>query len=108
MAEEPQPLSIHEGAADPHAPTSTAEGRKAAAALSALDASDTASSTPKEQVDGKALDKAMKGLSVKDKAGADADASKKKNVKIEGADVTLLVGLTYGLWGGMEGCSGYV
>lgn len=87
---EPQPNDVHEGAAEPHAPTSTAEDRKAAAALSALDAQDGGDNGAKKEVDGKALDKAMKGLSVKDKAATDAD-NKKKNVKIDAADVTLLV-----------------
>jgi hypothetical protein len=82
---EPQPSEVHEGAADPHAPTSTAQDRKAAAALSALDALDGENGAKKE-VDGKALDKAMQGLSVTDKKEGE-----KKNVKIEPSDVTLLV-----------------
>ncbi|KAI8937751.1 hypothetical protein NX059_005451 [Plenodomus lindquistii] len=81
---EPQPSDVHEGAADPHAPTGTADDRKAAAALSTLDAQDDTG--VKKEVDGKALDKAMKGLNVKGGKGED-----KKNVKIEAADVTLLV-----------------
>ncbi|KNG47312.1 hypothetical protein DDE82_000910 [Stemphylium lycopersici] len=82
---EPQPAEVHEGAADPHAPTSTAEDRKAAAALSALDALESENGAKKE-VDGKALDKAMKGLNVKDSKDGE-----KKSVKVEAADVTLLV-----------------
>jgi hypothetical protein len=82
---EPQPSEVHEGAADPHAPTSTAEDRKAASALSTLDAQEGENGAQKE-VDGKALDKAMKGLSVNDKKEGE-----KKNVKIEASDVTLLV-----------------
>ncbi|KAH7079177.1 hypothetical protein BKA63DRAFT_601374 [Paraphoma chrysanthemicola] len=82
---EPQPSDVHEGAADPHAPTSTAEDRKAAAALSTLDAQEDTSE--KKEVDTKALDKAMKGLGVKD--GKDEKA--KKVVKVEAGDVTLLV-----------------
>jgi hypothetical protein len=85
---EPQPSSVHEGAADPHAPTSTAEDRKAAAALSTLDAQEDTSE--KKEVDTKALDKAMKGLGVQDKKG---EESVKKVVKVEAADVNLLVGL---------------
>lgn len=81
---EPQPAEVHEGAADPHAPTGTAEDRKAAAALSTLDTQDEAGA--KKEVDTKALDKAMKGLDVKDKKGED-----KKTVKVEAADVKLLV-----------------
>ena len=83
---EPQPSGVQEGAADPHAPTGTAEGRKAAAALSTLDAPQEGDNGSKKEVDGKALDKAMKGLNVKDKKEGE-----KKNVKIEAADVTLLV-----------------
>ncbi|KAF2032278.1 hypothetical protein EK21DRAFT_110222 [Setomelanomma holmii] len=81
---EPQPAEVHEGAADPHAPTGTAEDRKATAALSTLDAQEE--SGEKKEVDTKALDKAMKGLGVKDRKGEE-----KKVVKVEAADVTLLV-----------------
>ncbi|EMD90013.1 hypothetical protein COCC4DRAFT_68182 [Bipolaris maydis ATCC 48331] len=68
---EPQPSTIHEGASTP--------------ALD--DTSSTPSNGTKKEVDGKALDKAMKGLSVKDKA----EEEKKKNVKIEAGDVAVLV-----------------
>jgi hypothetical protein len=81
---EPQPTTVQEGAADPHAPTGTADDRKAAAALSALDAQED--SGVKKEVDSKALDKAMKRLSVKD-----TKREEKKNVKVEPADVNLLV-----------------
>ncbi|KAH6620351.1 hypothetical protein C7974DRAFT_415561 [Boeremia exigua] len=81
---EPQPSAVQEGAADPHAPTGTADDRKAAAALSTLDAQDD--SGVKKEVDGKALDKAMKALSVKD-----TKSEEKKNVKVEIADVNLLI-----------------
>jgi hypothetical protein len=64
---EPQPPDVQEGAADPHAPTSTADDRKAAAALSTLDVQDDA--TTKKEVDSKALDKAMKRLDVKETKG---------------------------------------
>ncbi len=85
---EPQPSAVQEGAAEPHAPTGTADDRKAAAALSTLDAQDDNGSGAKREVDGKALDKAMKGLNVKD---TKTDETKKKNVKVEPADVNLLV-----------------
>lgn len=81
---EPQPPAVQEGAAKPHAPTGTADDRKAAAALSTLDAQDDGGVT--KEVDGKALDKAVKGLSIKD-----TKADEKKNVKVELADVNLLV-----------------
>jgi hypothetical protein len=82
---EPQPSEVKEGAADPHAPAATADDRKAAAALSSLDAQDD-SSAGKKEVDGKALDKAMKNLNVKD-----TKAEAKKNIKVEPAQVNLLV-----------------
>ena len=81
---EPQPSAVQEGAADPHAPSGTADDRKAAAALSSLDVQDEGG--VKKEVDGKALDKAMKELNVKD-----TKAEEKRNVKIEPADVNLLV-----------------
>lgn len=83
---EPQPSGVQEGAADPHAPTSTVEDRKAAAALSTLDAQEE--NGAKKEVDGKALDKAMKGLSVDDKK---KEEEKRKAVKVEISDVNLLV-----------------
>lgn len=81
---DPQPSAIQEGAADPHAPTSTADDRKAAAALSTLDAQED--DGVKKEVDGKALDKAMKKLNVNDIKGKE-----KKNIKVDPADVNLLV-----------------
>ncbi|KAJ8107384.1 hypothetical protein OPT61_g8907 [Boeremia exigua] len=84
---EPQPPAVQEGAAEPHAPTGTADDRKAAAALSTLDAQDDGGSGVKTEVDGKALDKAMKELNVKDAKTQE----KKKNVKVEPADVNLLI-----------------
>jgi hypothetical protein len=81
---EPQPADVHEGAADPHAPSSTADDRKAAAALSTLDVQDDA--TTKKEVDNKALDKAMKRLDVKETKG-----DEKKSVKVEAVDVNVLV-----------------
>lgn len=83
---EPQPAEVQEGASDPHAPTSTAEDRKAAAALSTLDAQEEGGA--KKEVDGKALDKALKGLSVEDKK---REEDKKKAVRIEASDVALVV-----------------
>ncbi|KAF2279545.1 uncharacterized protein EI97DRAFT_370978 [Westerdykella ornata] len=95
MAESPQPPTIHEGASGPHAPTSTAEDRKAAAALSSLDAPDDDSAAGKKDVDPKALGEAMKNLSVTEnsKAGPEKAGPEKKNktIRIEPADVTLLV-----------------
>jgi len=81
---EPQPSEVHEGVADPHAPTGTSEDRKAAAALSSLDTQDE--SSDKKNMDSKALDQAMKGLNVKD-----VKSDEKKVVKVELADVNLMV-----------------
>ncbi len=87
---EPQPSTIHEGAADAHAPTGTAEDRKAAAALQSLDApaEESGSGGEKKHVDSAALDEAMKGLNVKGKK-----VEEKKVVKIDAGDVALLVSL---------------
>ncbi|KAF2021968.1 hypothetical protein BU24DRAFT_33664 [Aaosphaeria arxii CBS 175.79] len=87
MAEEPQPSAIQEGVSDPHAPTATAEDRKAAEALSSLDAVD-ADDGSKKDIDSKALGEAMKNLSIDEKS---APAEKKKTVKVDAADVSLLV-----------------
>lgn len=90
MAEEPQPPTVREGAEDPPALPANAEDRKAAAALSSLDARDEDESTAKgKDVDTEALGKAMKSLDVKD-SGKKAETPAKK-VKIEAADVSLLV-----------------
>ncbi|KAF2476459.1 uncharacterized protein BDR25DRAFT_252467 [Lindgomyces ingoldianus] len=90
MAEEPQPSTIQEGVPDASAPTGTAEDRKAAAALSALDAHDDEAGQKKD-VDTKALGEAMKELKVDEGKGKTEMAEKKKAVKVEAADVTLLV-----------------
>lgn len=66
---EPQPPTIQEGAAAPTAPTPNAQDASSA-----------------KEVNGKALDKAMKSLII-----SDAKADEKKNVKVEPADVSLLV-----------------
>ncbi len=93
MAEEPQPPTIHEGASTPVPPENTsAEDRKAAAALSSLDArgEDDEAADGKKEVDTEALGKAMRGLDVKDE-GKKEEVVKKK-VKVEAGDVALLVG----------------
>lgn len=88
MAEEPQPSSIQKGASTPHAPTSTAEDRKAAAALSSLDTQDEdgAAGSAKKGMDTKALNEAMAKVSV-----GESKEETKKQVKVQQADVTLLV-----------------
>ncbi|KAF2726455.1 hypothetical protein EJ04DRAFT_480370 [Polyplosphaeria fusca] len=87
MAEEPQPSNIHEGASDGPAPTGTAEDRKAAAALSTLDAHDD-ESAQKSSADSKALGEAMKNLDVSEKKPTE---EKKKVIKVDASDVALLV-----------------
>jgi hypothetical protein len=94
MAEEPQPHNVQEGATEEAPLPSNAEDRKAAAALSSLDArgeEDDAGAKGKH-VDTEALGKAMKNLDVgaKGKKSA-APAAPAKRVKIDPADVGLLV-----------------
>jgi NACalpha-BTF3-like transcription factor len=87
---EPQPSGIHEGASTPSPPKSSKEDAKAAAALSNLDAKDDDSSSKK--VDSKALEGAMKNLSVDEKARpAEKKEEPKKAVKVDAQDVNLLV-----------------
>ncbi|KAJ4286306.1 hypothetical protein N0V90_013340 [Kalmusia sp. IMI 367209] len=86
MAEEPQPSNIQEGASEAPAPSGSAEDRKAAAALSTLDAQED-DAAGKKEVDTKALGEAIKNLSVQGKGGE----APKKAIKIEPADVSLLV-----------------
>jgi hypothetical protein len=106
---EPQPSTIHEGAdpdaieasENPSVPTS-AEDRKAAAALSSLEthggAEDEESSKKKQNVDADALGKAMRNLEIV--AGQNKDTTKSreatkkeevKKVKVDAKDVSLVV-----------------
>lgn len=96
---EPQPAAIQEGVDEEHpvAPTS-AEDRKAAAALSSLEnrGEDEETAAKKSDVDQKALGEAMSRLEVggKRKVAEDTkgtDAAKKKAVRVDQGDVTLLV-----------------
>jgi hypothetical protein len=105
---EPQPPTIHEGASTPPAPPAAASSSATAAeaaALSSLDnktlSSDT-SSAPKKEIDLKALNDAMKALDAgssgkKVSAAAAAAGGLKKDeepaklVKVDAADVSLLV-----------------
>ena len=94
MAEEPQPASVHEGAQTPAAPASSAEDRKAAAAMSKLDAHqhDDEAAAPKKGVDAEALGKAMKNLDIKENNNVPPKKEEtKKVVKVNPADVALLV-----------------
>ncbi|KAF2436988.1 hypothetical protein EJ08DRAFT_577717 [Tothia fuscella] len=81
---EPQPSNIAEGASEEPALPTNAEDRKAAAALSSLDAN--AEEETGKDVDTEALGAAMKNLDVKE--GKKAELAK---VKVEAVDVTLLV-----------------
>lgn len=99
MAEEPQPPNVHEGASDPAPPEKTsAEDRKAAAALSSLDARGEDDDAPagKKEVDTEALGKAMRGLDVKEEGKK--EEVKRKVVKVDQGDVALLVGLRIRGW----------
>ncbi|KAI5370400.1 Putative nascent polypeptide-associated complex subunit alpha-like, UBA domain-containing protein [Septoria linicola] len=96
---EPQPSNVQEGADAPDVVPASKEDRKAAAALSSLDANPTEDGKPKKETDLKALSEAMKNLDMtaaKPKpAGTSAVAKKeeapKKLIKVDAADVTLLV-----------------
>ncbi|KAI9807956.1 MAG: hypothetical protein M1825_005262 [Sarcosagium campestre] len=93
---EPQPPTVHEGAEvedeTPSLPKS-AEDRKAAAALSSITATqDDDTTQPAREVDQEALGKAMKNLDVSGTSAAvDGAEKKKKAVKVDQADVSLLV-----------------
>ena len=95
MTEEPQPSNIHGGASEEAPLPTNAEDRKAAAALSSLDArgeEDDAGSKGKH-IDTEALGKAMKNLDAGGKGGkGKASAAPAKKIKIDAGDVSLLVG----------------
>ncbi|KAI1205637.1 uncharacterized protein F4807DRAFT_464518 [Annulohypoxylon truncatum] len=87
---EPQPKSVHEGAGDVEDEVQTtaksAEDRKAAAAMASLDArGDDAGSG--NAVDQEAASKAIKSLG----SGAPGEKKEVKKVKVDAADVALLV-----------------
>ena len=102
---EPQPQGVHEGASTPPAPPAAAAS--AAAEAAALDSLDNktlsdASSAPKKEIDLKALNDAMKALDSgaggkKVSAAAAAAGGLKKDeepaklIKVDAADVSLLV-----------------
>jgi len=94
---EPQPAEIKEGDQTPSATPSSSEDRKTAAALSNLDANVDNDMTSK-QADTEALGKAMKDMNVNDgptsgaqKANVTTQGPSKAAVKVNPADVTLLV-----------------
>lgn len=106
---EPQPSNIQEGADAPDVLPASKEDRKAAAALSSLDAKPNDDAAPKKEVDLKALGEAMKNLefgaggqgtskSSSSSAAATAkkdEAPKKPLIKVAVEDVNLLVRTIY-------------
>jgi hypothetical protein len=96
MAEDRQPADIVEGAGsgdvedEIQSTAKSAEDRKAAAALSKLDArGDDDEPAPGREVDQEAVKNAMNAL------GGSADKKETKKVKVDAADVNLLVGYIY-------------
>lgn len=103
---EPQPSSIHEGMdrEDPAPLPTSAEDRKAAAAMSSLERrgadDDDATAKPNKEIDQEALGKAISRLELADKSGTAAagekktkeeEVEKRAKIKVDQADVTLLV-----------------
>jgi hypothetical protein len=96
---EPQPPNVTEGADPPDVIPATAEDRKAAQAMSSLDAKGDDNAAPKKEADVKALEKALKDfdLNQKPKTSAPGGTTQKKEeapkkiVKVDPADVALLV-----------------
>ncbi|OAA34083.1 hypothetical protein NOR_08671 [Metarhizium rileyi] len=93
---EPQPRNVHEGATtgdaeDEFQPSAakSAEDRKAASALARLDVA-TKDETAGREVDHEAVNKAMKSLGGAKPAPVPA-AAPARNVKVDAADVSLLV-----------------
>lgn len=104
MAEDRQPADVVEGATtsgdvedEVQHTAKSAEDRKAAAALSKLDdarADDEA--TPGREVDQEAVKNAMSALSGGSGGGGVGDKKETKKVKVDAADVNLLVSLVNG------------
>lgn len=97
MAEEPVPLEVQEGLEQPEALPANAEDRKAAKAMSKLDTRGEEEPAQKKEVDLKALNDAMKNLDVEQKkkekpAAVRKEEAPKALVKVDPADVTLVVG----------------
>jgi len=99
---EPQPPNVTEGAEAPDVLPANAEDRKAAAAMNSLDTRGEEEAKPKKEVDMKAVQEAMKNLDVGASASKTAsqpatakkeEAPKKPAVKVDAADVALLVSI---------------
>ncbi|KXT07426.1 hypothetical protein AC578_470 [Pseudocercospora eumusae] len=96
MAEEPQPPNVQEGADAPDVLPASKEDRKAAQALSSLDAKVNDDAGAKKEVDLKALGDALKNLDGQNTQKSSAavkkeEAPKKPLVKVAAEDVALLV-----------------
>ncbi|KAM3543155.1 hypothetical protein ARSEF1564_003960 [Beauveria bassiana] len=74
----------------PSTASSSAEDRKAASALANLDSHDDAAATSSSSVDLAAVNKATKGGSGSG-SGSSSSAAAYKNVKVDAADVALLI-----------------
>ena len=96
MAEEPQPSNVQEGADAPDVLPASKEDRKAAQALSSLDAKVNDDAGAKKEVDLKALGDALKNLDGQNTQKSSAtvkkeEAPKKPLLKVAAEDVALLV-----------------
>ncbi|KFG82634.1 hypothetical protein MANI_003708 [Metarhizium anisopliae] len=92
---EPQPRNVHEGATtgdvedELQSTAKSAEDRKAASALASLDAAAANDDAAGRDVDQEAVNKAMKSLG--GAKSAPVPAAPAKSVKVDAADVSLLV-----------------
>ena len=98
---EPQPPNVSEGADAPESLPANAEDRKAAQALSSLDAKGEDETSTKKEVDLKALNDAMKnlgggvgGAEKKETSKKAEEAPKKPLIKVDAGDVNLLVSVS--------------
>lgn len=100
MAEEPQPSTVQEGADPPDVLPASAEDRKAAKAMSSLESNKIEDDAPKKEVDLKALNDAITKLgggdSKKPEAVKKDEGPPKPLVKVDQADVALLVSNEHG------------
>lgn len=94
---EPQPNNVTEGADPPDVVPASEEDRKAAQAMSSLDAN-AADEAPKKEVDQEALSKALKDFEISQApkntatgAVAKKEETPKKVIKVDPVDVALLV-----------------
>lgn len=85
-------MSSADASDQPPPPPQSAEDRKAASALASLDTpADSASPSTAENVDQEAVSKAMLSLGAQKSGSTTASATAKKNVKVDAADVALVV-----------------